>query len=88
MPHTYKVEFFRTRLFSGTLDAEQLEKTLNRLGAEGWVLERSIAERKRVLGLFSREVHVLIFRKVGADPKAALMRHSRLWPRAGGVTLL
>ena len=74
MPHTYKVEFFRTRLFSGTLDAEQLEKTLNRLGAEGWVLERSIAERKRVLGLFSREVHVLIFRKVGADPKADLMR--------------
>lgn len=72
--HTYKVEYFRTRFFSGTLDASHLEKTLNRLGAEGWVLERTIAERKRVLVLFSREVHILIFRHAGSDPKAELMR--------------
>ena len=74
MQHAYKVEFFRTRLFSGTLDAQNLEKTLNRLGAQGWVLERTIAERKRVLGLFSREVHVLIFRHVGVEPQAELLR--------------
>lgn len=74
MPHKYKVEYFRTRLFSGTLDAAHLEKILNRLGGEGWVLERTIGERKRVFGIFSREVHVLIFRHVGGDPKADLMR--------------
>lgn len=74
MPHKYKVEYFRTRLFSGTLDAAHLEKILNRLGGEGWVLERTIAERKRVFGIFSREVHILIFRHVGGDPKADLMR--------------
>jgi hypothetical protein len=74
MPHKYHVEMFRTRIFSGTIDADRLQKTLNRLGQEGWVLERTIAERKRVLLLFSREVHILIFRFVGADPKSELMR--------------
>jgi hypothetical protein len=74
MPHTYHVEFFKTRLFSGTIDADRLKKTLNRLGEEGWMLERTIAERKRVFLLFSREVHILIFRFVGADAKSELMR--------------
>jgi hypothetical protein len=74
MPHTYHVEFFKTRFFSGTADPERLKKTLNRLGQEGWMLERTIAERKRVFLLFSREVHILIFRFVGADPKPELMR--------------
>jgi hypothetical protein len=38
------------------------------------MLERTIAERKRVFLLFSREVHILIFRFVGTDTKAELMR--------------
>ena len=74
MPHTYHVEYFKTRFFSGTVDAERLKKTLNRLGQEGWMLERTIHERKRVFLFFSREVHILIFRFVGTDAKADLMR--------------
>lgn len=74
MPHTYHVEFFKTRFFSGTVDAERLKKTLNRLGQEGWMLERTIHERKRVFLFFSREVHILVFRFVGLDPQPELLR--------------
>lgn len=74
MPHTYHVEYFKTRFFSGTVDAERLKKTLNRLGQEGWILERTIHERKRVLLLFSREVHILIFRHCGPQTEAELLR--------------
>ena len=38
------------------------------------MLERTIQERKRVLFLFSREVHILIFRHVAAKPEAELLR--------------
>jgi hypothetical protein len=74
MPHSYHVEYFRTRFFSGTLDANRLNKTLNDLGSKGWMLERTIHERKRVFLLFSREVHILIFRFVGTDPQPELLR--------------
>jgi len=74
MAHSYHVEFFKTRLFSGTVDADRLKKTLNRLGEQGWLLERTIAERKRVFLLFSREVHILIFRHSGHAPEAELLR--------------
>jgi len=72
--HTYHVEFFKTRFFSGTVDAERLQKTLNKFGKDGWVLERTIHEKKRVFLFFSREVHILIFRFVGADPAPDLLR--------------
>ncbi len=74
MPHTYHVEFFKTRFFSGTVDEQRLEQTLNRLGKEGWVLDRTIHEKKRLFFFFSREVHILIFRFVGADPSPELLR--------------
>ena len=74
MPHNYHVEYFKTRFFSGTVDADRLKRTLNRLGEDGWLLERTIHERKRVLFLFSREVHILIFRHVAAKPEAELLR--------------
>jgi hypothetical protein len=72
--HTYHVEFFKTRLFSGTMDANRLQDRLNKLGKEGWVLERTIQERKRVFILFSREVHILIFRHYEAGTEAELLR--------------
>ena len=72
--HTYHVEFFKTRLFSGTMDANRLQDRLNKLVKEGWVLERTIQERKRVFILFSREVHILIFRHYEAGTEAELLR--------------
>lgn len=74
MPQSYHVEFFKTRFFSGTVDAERLKKTLNHWGSSGWVLERTIHEKKRVFLFFSREVHILIFRFVEADPAPELLR--------------
>lgn len=74
MPHSYHVEYLKTRFFSETIDVERLNKTLNELGKSGWMLERTIHERKRVFLFFTREVHILIFRFVGTDPQPELMR--------------
>jgi hypothetical protein len=60
---TYKVELCDTGFLSGTLSADKLETQINRRAAEGWRFVRSIQERRRVLGLFSREAHFLIFEK-------------------------
>ena len=57
----YSVELCNTGFFSGTLDAAKLETQINRKAAAGWRFLRSIHERRRVLGLFSREAHFLIF---------------------------
>jgi hypothetical protein len=56
------------------VDANRLQDRLNKLGQEGWVLERTIQERKRVFMLFSREVHILIFRHYEAGTEAELLR--------------
>lgn len=59
----YKVEPCDTGLLSGTLDASKLEMQINRRAAQGWRFVRSIHERRRVLVLFSREAHFLIFER-------------------------
>lgn len=74
MSHTYHVEFFKTRIFSGTVDRAKMQDTLNRLGAVGWKLERTIHEKKRVFIFFSREVHIMIFRFTELDPAPVLLR--------------
>ena len=71
----YFVETVTTGFFSGTLKAAKLNAALNKRAAEGWRLARTIHERKRVLVLFSRESHFLIFeREVYDQPEVLLLR--------------
>jgi hypothetical protein len=71
----YLVETVTTGFFSGTLKAAKLNTALNKRAAEGWRLARTIHERKRVLVLFSRESHFLIFeRDVYDQPEVLLLR--------------
>ena len=59
----YSVELCTTGFFSGTLNKKVLEAQINLKAAEGWRFVRAIHERKRVLGIFSREAHFLIFER-------------------------
>ena len=71
----YLVETVTTGFFSGTLKAAKLNAALKKRAAEGWRLARTIHERKRVLLLFSRESHFLIFeREVYDQPEVLLLR--------------
>lgn len=67
MAHRYLVETLDTGMFSGALSARKLEEHLNRKGREGWKLVRTIHETRKVLGLFSREAHFLVFERDGAS---------------------
>jgi hypothetical protein len=64
---------FKPRLFSGTIDPKVLEATINIKAAEGWLLVRTIHERKRSFVLFSREVHFLIFERNAIDPAEVVL---------------
>ena len=65
MNHQYKVIVLTTGCFSGTLDPRILQDTLNVEAQGGWKFSKSIHEEKKILGIFSREAHFLIFEKVG-----------------------
>jgi|GEM_PF-1801961 len=60
---TYKVVVLTTGCFSGTLDPNKLQQTLNSEAKGGWKFARSIHEQKKILGLFSREAHFLVFER-------------------------
>ena len=59
----YLVYPLTTGIFSGTLDHRKLQDALNKHAASGWEFDKSIQETKKVLGIFSREAHFLIFRR-------------------------
>jgi hypothetical protein len=48
-------------LFSDSLSETKLQDFLNQHGAKGWKFIKSIHETKKVLGIFSREAHFVIF---------------------------
>lgn len=59
----YEVEQVKKRLFSGTLDAKRLQETLNTRAAQGWTFQRQITDSTRVMLIFKREVHFLVFQR-------------------------
>jgi len=59
----YKVVVLTTGCFSGTLDPGKLQQTLNKEATGGWRFARSIHEQKKILGIFSREAHFLVFER-------------------------
>lgn len=59
----YKVVVLTTGCFSGTLDPNKLQQTLNSEAKGGWRFTRSIHEQKKIFGLFSREAHFLVFER-------------------------
>jgi len=63
----YKVVTFTTGCMSGTLNPEKLQDVMNSEGAQGWRFIASIAEEKRVLILFKREAHFLIFERDASE---------------------
>ena len=67
MPDTilreYSVIPLQTSLIGGALDPNQLQAQLNGAGRGGWKFVRTIHESKRVLGIFKREAHFLVFER-------------------------
>lgn len=63
MNHQYKVTILTTGCFTRTLDPMKLQQVLNQEAKGGWRFAKSIHEEKKVLGIFSREAHFLIFEK-------------------------
>ncbi len=59
----YLVEPVTTGIFSGTLDPRKLQSTLNQHGSQGWKFVKSIHETKKILGIFSREAHFMIYER-------------------------
>ena len=59
----YMIKPITTGLFSGSLSEKKLEDFLNQHGAKGWKFVRSIHETKKVLFLFAREAHFVIFER-------------------------
>jgi hypothetical protein len=60
----YKVSVLTTGCFTQTLNPMKLQQTLNQETQGGWQFVKSIHEEKKILGIFSREAHFLIFEKV------------------------
>lgn len=63
MNRQYKVIVLTTGCFTQTLDPARLQDTLNKEARGGWRFAKSIHEEKKVLGIFSREAHFLIFER-------------------------
>lgn len=59
----YKIHAFNTGFFSGTLNPGKMAQVLNQHDQEGWELDRTIHEPSRVLLLFRRETHFMIFNR-------------------------
>lgn len=67
----YLVLPFYTGCLSGGLDEKKLTGALNERAAQGWTLQWSIHESKRVFLFFQRESHFLIFVKDRDGGKAS-----------------
>ncbi len=59
----YKVVVLTTGCFTGTMDPFKLQNTLNAHAVDGWKFSKSIHEEQKILGIFSREAHFLIFER-------------------------
>lgn len=59
----YKVHPLTTGCMSGALDPKKLEGILNDYSQNGWQFVRSIHETVKVMGLFNREAHFLVFKR-------------------------
>ena len=59
----YIVRPVTTGFFSGALNELKLEAFLNEHAAQGWKFVKSIHETKKILGIFSREAHFVIFER-------------------------
>jgi|688.fasta_scaffold177770_2 hypothetical protein len=59
----YIVEPLTTGFFSGALDPKKLQNALNQKGMQGWKFVKSIHETKKILGIFSREAHFVIYER-------------------------
>ena len=59
----YEIDLVSTGFFSGNLNPVKLTEALNRRGSQGWRFARSIHETRRMLLIFRREAHFLIFER-------------------------
>lgn len=57
----YEVEVIKERFWSGTLDHKRLAEILNDRAGNGWQYQHAITASRRVLLLFKRDAHFLIF---------------------------
>jgi hypothetical protein len=64
----YIIKPVTTGFFSGSLSETKLQDFLNQHGAKGWKFIKSIHETKKVLGIFSREAHFVIFERDDSPP--------------------
>ena len=64
----YLIKPVTTGFFSGSLSERKLQDFLNQHGSQGWRFVRSIHETQKVLGLFSREAHFVIFERDSSAP--------------------
>jgi len=73
----YLVEPVTTGFFSGSLSERKLQDFLNSKARHGWRFVRSVHESKKVMGIFSREAHFVVFERdesVAEDTVAILLR--------------
>lgn len=81
----YKTHQFTTGFFTGNINAVKLAKVLNEAGGEGWTLRSHIHETRRMMLLFRREIHILIFERdlpdEFLDAGPAVSRHAVAAPR-------
>lgn len=61
--YEYQVKPLNTSLFGGSLDPKKLENALNEEAGSEWEFVRSIHETKKVLGVFKREAHFLVYKR-------------------------
>jgi len=66
----YLVKAVTTGFFTGNLSESKLQNFLNQHGAMGWKFVKSIHETRKVLGIFSREAHFVIFERDDSPPPA------------------
>lgn len=65
----YEVEAFKERFWSGTINPNRLAEVLNSRAQAGWRYRHTITAGRRVLLMFKRDTHFLIFEQ-GAAPAA------------------
>jgi hypothetical protein len=73
----YLVEPVTTGFFSGSLSQRKLQDFLNSKARHGWRFVRSVHESKKVMGIFTREAHFVVFERdqsVAEDTVAVLLR--------------
>ncbi len=60
---SYTIHSFHTGFLGGSLNPKKLQSILNNHAKKGWRLARTIKESKRILLIFHRETHFLIFER-------------------------